>query len=132
MHELSVAQNLVDLIAEQLAAGPAVARVRTVRVRVGALSGVVPAALRSAWPAAARGTPFRRAVLQIDEEPVVLWCGACAAERPARGVQSLRCATCGAPSADVRGGRELELVSLEVSDDETPNPRSANADPEEQ
>jgi hydrogenase nickel incorporation protein HypA/HybF len=131
MHEMSIAQSLVDLIAEQLDATPGV-RVGGVCVRVGALSGVVPAALRSAWPAAARGTVAARAVLRIDEQAVVVHCPACGGERAARGVQSLRCATCGAPSADVRRGRELELVSLEVFDDEATDPGSADADPEEQ
>jgi hydrogenase nickel incorporation protein HypA/HybF len=113
MHELSIAQSLVDLITEQTLSLPH-ARVRTVRVRIGDLSGVVPDALRSAWPAATRGTPSAAADLVIDAQPVLLWCDQCRAERPARNVQSLRCATCGTPSNDVRHGREMELLTIEV------------------
>ena len=130
MHELSVAQSLVDLITEQIAVTVAV-RVRSVRVVVGELSGVVPAALRSAWPAASRGTAVAAALLQIDEQPVVLWCARCLTESPTLGVQSLRCAACGTPSNDVRRGRELELLSIEVTD-EAENPGSPHADPQEQ
>src|SRR4051812_28889213 len=101
MHEVSIAQSLVDLVAEQVAPTPQV-MVRAVRVRIGALSGVVPEALQSAWAVAARRTVAAGAALRIEPQAVTLWCEACAAERPAWGVQSLRCATCGTPSNDVR------------------------------
>lgn len=115
MHEMSIAQSLVDLVAEQLAPTPEVV-VRAVRVRIGELSGVIPEALRSAWPAASRQSVAEGAALRIEPQAVTLWCAACGGERPARSVQSLRCATCGTPSDDVRRGREMELVALEVSE----------------
>ena len=120
MHELSIAQSLVDLVVEQVATTPDV-RVSCVRVRIGELSGVIPQALRSAWPLASRKTPVAGASLLIDEQPILLWCPRCAREAPARGVQSLRCAACGTPSNDVRRGRDMELVSLEVSDNGNDN-----------
>jgi hydrogenase nickel incorporation protein HypA/HybF len=115
MHEMSIAQSLVDLVAEQLAPTPEVL-VRAVRVRIGELSGVIPEALQSAWPAASRRTIAAGAALRIEPQAVTLWCETCRDERPARSVQSLRCASCGTPSNDVRRGREMELLALEVSE----------------
>ena len=57
------------------------------------------------------------AVKSID--PVVLWCDRCEREGQVPQPSRLRCPTCGEPSARVVGGRELELVSVEVIDGPT-------------
>ncbi|MDB5296989.1 MAG: hypA [Phycisphaerales bacterium] len=137
MHELSIAQSLVELIEDELIAqsapggagdaggqgGAPRPRVGRVVVRVGPLSGVVPAALASAFPVAAgRSAAARGATLAIDEAPLVGRCPACAADVVVPSPQRLRCPTCGGPTPDVVGGRELELVSIEVFDPEEPSP----------
>ena len=47
MHELSIALSILDLVAEQAERQPG--RIVAVHVKLGALAGVVPAALRSAF-----------------------------------------------------------------------------------
>ena len=113
MHELSVAQSLIDLLTDQIAQQPP-GRVGTVRVAVGQLSGVVPQALATAFHTAIEGTLFEGATLVIDEIPPAVWCTSCNAERDAVSIQSLRCAVCNTPSSDIRRGRELEVISMEV------------------
>jgi len=54
MHELSIAMSLVDAICDELPKLGSVT-VRSVRIRVGALSGVVPDALTFAFDVAADG-----------------------------------------------------------------------------
>lgn len=107
MHELSIAHAVVATVAD--AAGGE--RVAEVRVRVGALAGVVPDALRFAWDVAAEGTVCAGAALTVDEVPVTVWCEPCAAERTVVGPLRLRCPVCDEPSADVRAGRDLQVVS---------------------
>jgi hydrogenase nickel incorporation protein HypA/HybF len=111
MHELSIALSLLDLVAEE--AERRRGRVVAVHLRLGPLAGVVKEALVSAYDLAREGTPLADTELVVEEVPVVAYCAACAAERvPA--LPLLCCPACGAPTPEVRGGRELEVVALEI------------------
>ncbi|MHC4405767.1 MAG: hydrogenase maturation nickel metallochaperone HypA/HybF [Planctomycetota bacterium] len=68
--------------------------VTSVRLRVGARSGVVPDALRFAWDAACRNTRLDGSVLEIDEVAARIWCDACGREQTVPGAFSLRCPIC--------------------------------------
>jgi hydrogenase nickel incorporation protein HypA/HybF len=74
-------------------------------------------ALEFSFEVAARGTPLEGARLVIEELPVAIFCAACGETVELPGIQALRCPRCGAPSADVRQGDELELWSLEFSEE---------------
>src|SRR5688500_14769654 len=100
MHELSVAQELVELVDLQLADGGPI-KVNSVLVRIGPLSGVVPQALRFAYDAAAAGTRLAGSVLQIEEVEAAIFCQPCNQERTLPSIQRMRCPVCGAPAADV-------------------------------
>jgi hydrogenase nickel incorporation protein HypA/HybF len=130
MHELSIAQSLLELIDERL--DGSAARVRAVHVRVGAVCGVFPDALRGAFMEAATGTACDGAKLVVDETPLVVWCDSCEAERRPVEISRLVCPICGRRTPRVVGGRELELTAVEIEDHAHPaNARSADADPEE-
>lgn len=88
-------------------------RVHLIRLRVGALSGVVPEALQFAFENLAPGTLAEGGALQIDEVPARFWCIDCAREFQSDGFFS-ECPGCHRPSGDLRAGRELELASLEI------------------
>jgi hydrogenase nickel incorporation protein HypA/HybF len=115
MHELSVAQRLVELVGETLE-GERPARVRSVRLRLGPLSGVVAQALRFAYDEAAAGTVLEGSALEIEEVRAAVFCPACHAERELQNVQRLCCPICGSATPDVVRGRELEVESVEVED----------------
>ncbi len=66
MHELSIAMSLVDAVCEQLPQLGTDIEVRAVRVRVGALSGVVPEALSFAFDVATEATAIAGARLDIE------------------------------------------------------------------
>src|SRR4051812_1769885 len=100
MHELSIAQSLVELVVEQLPAGEAL-RVSAVRIRVGVLSGVLAQALRSAWVAAVGGSPLSGSRLEIEGVPLLVWCPGCGCERTPAGPQRLRCPVCQARTPQV-------------------------------
>lgn len=114
VHELSVAQSLVELVEEQLRMMDATPRVRRVSVRLGALCGVDAAALRSAFSSAVVGTPLAGADLELIEQPVVVWCPQCRIERTLSRIGRLRCPACGTATPDIRAGTEMELESIEV------------------
>jgi len=89
-------------------------RVHEIRLRIGALSGVVPDALQFAFEALADGTPAENAVLTIEHVPARFWCATCRQEFEA-GNRFAECPGCHRSSGELRGGRELELASLEVA-----------------
>lgn len=113
MHELSIAVDLIDAAAER-AREEGAQRIRAVYLRVGPLSGVVVRALRSAFDVAARGTPAEGAALDVEEAPVTVYCTSCRAEGEPADVYTFSCPVCGTPTPDVRSGRQLEVLALEI------------------
>ncbi len=113
MHEFGIAETIVQTALDAARAHGA-ARVDVVRVRIGDLSGVVEEALRFAFESIADGTPAGGARLEIERAPVRCYCSSCGVEF-ATAPLDYQCPACGAISGDVRGGREMDLVSIEVS-----------------
>jgi hydrogenase nickel incorporation protein HypA/HybF len=115
MHELSLAMSLVDAACEE-AERLGNVRVEALHLRLGALSGVVKEALKFSFDLAVEGTAISGARLEVEEVPVAVLCPVCRVERELPGLQSFRCPVCGSETPEVLRGRELELVSMEVTD----------------
>lgn len=111
MHELSLMTNLLNAAVVAAGGEPVCA----VCVRVGPLSGVVVESLRFAFDALSPGTPAQGARFDIEETAISFHCPRCNAEY-ATPVGSYNCPSCGSPDGELRGGNELELVSIEVPD----------------
>jgi len=114
VHELSIAMSILDSLQEEVDRR-ACGRVEAVHVRIGALSGVVPEALQSAYEMASAETPFSRARLVIEEIPIVIYCAKCRCQRTASPPAWFSCPECNEVSPEIVSGRELEISSLEVS-----------------
>ena len=89
-------------------------QIHRLRLRVGAMSGVVPDALHFAFEALRPGTLAAGATLEIETAPVRCWCAECRREFTSEDLL-YECPQCHRLSAELRGGLELELVSLDVS-----------------
>ncbi|HVA49960.1 MAG TPA: hydrogenase maturation nickel metallochaperone HypA [Pirellulales bacterium] len=113
MHELSIAQCLVDAACEAAEREDA-RRVTRLVARIGVLSGVVKEALRFSFDLAAEGTACEGAALEIEDVPVSVLCPRCDAPRELPDCWHFVCPACGTPTPDVVTGRELELVSVEI------------------
>ena len=113
MHELSVALNLLEGV-QETAARDGIRKVLAVHVRVGALSGIAPDALRFSWELATAGTVAADSALRIEDVPLVVFCEKCAAEREPRAATGLACPSCGSACPRIVRGRELQLVAMEV------------------
>jgi len=116
VHELSIASRIVELVGEQVCAAGG-GRVAAVTLKIGALSCVHEDALRFSFNLVREETPLADAELRIVTVPVVIWCTACGREVTLPGIQKFACPECGAPSGDIRAGRELDLESVELADD---------------
>lgn len=125
MHELSIAQNLVELVCDVLERDGA-QRVLAVQLRVGALAGVAADALRFSYDIAVQNTPLEGSRLEIQTLPVMIHCPRCDRSVELPGLRPFRCPECDTPSATILQGRELEVASIEVEDVE-PSPKPAGA-----
>jgi len=113
MHEVGIIQEAVRLALETAESSKA-SRVHRLRLRVGAMSGVVPDALQFAFDLVCRGTPAEGASLEIEPVSAACWCGACQAEFECEDFVN-ECPRCHGLSNELLRGRELELASIEVS-----------------
>lgn len=118
MHELSLSYSLVNNVLEAI--GEDAIHVDSLTLRLGELSGVDRSALEFTFPIAASGTMLEGANFLIESVPVTIYCSSCDAVAPLASIQSFRCPTCNTPSADIRSGRELDLVRIEYSTKEEP------------
>jgi hydrogenase nickel incorporation protein HypA/HybF len=113
MHELSIMESALTMALEQARKAGA-GQVHVIRLRIGALSGVVPEALQFAFEALTPGTPAEGAELAIEHVPARFWCAECAREFESDDLFS-DCPDCHRPSSELRAGREMELASLEIA-----------------
>jgi hydrogenase nickel incorporation protein HypA/HybF len=116
VHELSIATSVVENLTRKLADQPG--QVVSVQLRIGVLSGVVPDALRFAWDIVCLETRLEGSQLVIEEVEARILCGFCNAEEALPGPIPMLCPHCGKPVTDIIAGRELEIHSVEVSEDE--------------
>ena len=128
MHELSIAMSIVELAEEE--AERRGVQITAVHLKLGALSGVVKDALLSCYEMACDGTALQGSRLVIEDIPVLIYCPACRAEHPLSSIQLFCCPECGTPASEVRQGKELEVVALEiVSKSETPESEECAPNP---
>ena len=112
MHELSVTQSIVDACSER-AKG---ARVLRVTVEVGALSCVMPDALRSCYELAAQATSLEGSELEIIRIPARSRCRDCGADVDVFDL--LRGCSCGSLNlTPPDGGDGLLIRSMEIGKD---------------
>lgn len=116
MHELSIAMGIVDAALDESQRRGV--EVSAVHLRLGALSGVVKDALLFSYEVACQDTPLEGSQLIVEDVPVIVFCAQCRAERELPSVQLFVCPECGAPTMDVRHGKELEVFALEVKEEE--------------
>lgn len=114
MHELGIISSAVDEVLQQ-ARQHGAKRVHRVVLRIGALSGVEPEALRFAFDVVTPHTLAADSILEITVAPARAYCASCAKEFSAESNFVFSCPHCGQFSADLRQGRELELAQIEMS-----------------
>ncbi len=121
MHEAGIALNLIEAVQSRLEALPAPggggARVAAIHVRIGELSGVSADALDFAFHCLSAGTPLESACLVFETVPLEVTCEACGHGGPVEDL-NFRCPACGSERTRVAAGRELEVRTLELAEEE--------------
>ncbi len=112
MHELSLAQSVLEII-EESAQVQCFNRVRSVILEIGKLSSVDPDAMRFCFDAAMKGSLAEGARLDIVEMPGQGWCARCAREVTVVALYE-PCPYCGDFQVRVTGGDAMRVKELEV------------------
>jgi hydrogenase nickel incorporation protein HypA/HybF len=118
MHELAIAQRLIDTAAALLPVGAS--QVACLHVQLGALAGLSKDELAFGFEVMSKQTPCAEAQLEIEEIPAVVHCSQCGSDYSVADSNRLFCPTCGTPAVLVLQGKELLITSIEVKDEVTP------------
>jgi len=116
MHELSIAQSILEIAENNLPPGNT-ARVKAVRMRIGDLAGVVIDSLEFCYSAITPGTRLEGSRLDIERVPVLAHCRACGTRFPVLDNAYL-CPSCESTNITMLSGTELQVTELELFDTE--------------
>jgi hydrogenase nickel incorporation protein HypA/HybF len=114
MHELSIAQGIVDIVQQSIPAGHP-GKVEIVRVKVGELSGIVADSLEFCFSAITQETPLEGALLVIEHVATTAECRTCGCRSRVADLLFL-CPVCGGGDLTLLSGRELQVTEIELSD----------------
>jgi hydrogenase nickel incorporation protein HypA/HybF len=114
MHELSIAQSIVDIVLQHLPPSDSV-NVSRVRLTLGAMAGVVPDSLEFCFGAITEGTRLQGAILDIEHLPLTARCSECGREGEIEPTL-FACPLCGGYRLVILTGRELQLRDIEVEE----------------
>jgi len=120
MHELGIAQNILQIVQQSVPEKQA-SDVRGIRIRVGQLSGVVPASLDFCFSAIINDTEMRKARLQIEQVPLTSECRECKHRFQMEDL-AFFCPECKSTNLELISGRELEILEIELADESGEGP----------
>ena len=118
MHEMSVAQSLIDIIRNEMDKN-GVTSLQVVKVKAGRINAIVPEALETAFWSLTQGTAMEGARLELETVPLELECGACGTRFISATEDALflhaQCPECGWEFGHrVITGRELYIEYIEA------------------
>ncbi|MCL2878183.1 MAG: hydrogenase maturation nickel metallochaperone HypA [Acidobacteria bacterium] len=112
MHELGIAENILDIVRRNVP-GDRVSAVGNIRLRVGPFAGVVPDSLKFCFDVLSADAGMANAALQIEQTRLAASCRDCGNESEVKNFVFL-CSACGGGNLEIISGKELEVVEIEM------------------
>jgi hydrogenase nickel incorporation protein HypA/HybF len=116
MHELSIAQSIVEIIQQHVPESEW-EHVTAVRLKIGAVAGVVPESLEFSFQAIIAESLLSHARLEIEFVPFRVHCNACNTIEE-NEVGFALCINCGSTDTKILSGLELNISEIEVEEPE--------------
>lgn len=115
MHEMGIAQQLVQIALDSIPADIENPRVEIVNLKIGKLAAVVEHSLGFCFEILTKDTPLEAARLEIDLVPVRVHCKSCDHQWEVTG-PVFKCPFCEDGDVQMLTGREIEITSMELAD----------------
>jgi hydrogenase nickel incorporation protein HypA/HybF len=112
MHELSVANNIIDLVTEARQINKS-DKIISVRLLIGPLSGIDPDSLEFCFTEASKGTQLDGTLLIMERSPLIIRCLRCKKESEVN-VDNCLCRHCQHFDVIIVSGKEFNIIDLEV------------------
>jgi hydrogenase nickel incorporation protein HypA/HybF len=112
MHELSIAQNVVKIVQEEMRKHDAKS-LKTVHLKIGTMSAIVPGSLSFCFDLITEGTEFEGSELIMDIIPLKGYCRDCQNEFEIEDY-AFECPSCRSTKIKTISGREMDIVEIEV------------------
>jgi len=114
MHELSIAQNIVEIIQQRI---PELEwnQVTAVRVRIGAVAGIVPDSLKFSFQAITAESALCNAQLSTERVPFRVHCRTCNTNTENEDGFAM-CGECESTDIQILSGIELHIVEIELEE----------------
>jgi hydrogenase nickel incorporation protein HypA/HybF len=119
MHELSIAQNILDIVDETLSGNLSPEeknnskKLREVKIKVGELVAVVPESLKFCYECLIEDSPYAHSKLSVEILPVELLCRNCKHKFHTKE-NFFVCPQCQSFDIEILQGNELKIDYLEV------------------
>jgi hydrogenase nickel incorporation protein HypA/HybF len=112
MHEMSIAQNLLEIIREEMVKHDA-SVLKSIRLNIGQMSAIVPASLSFCFEIMTSGTELEGAELIMDIIPLRGVCKTCNEAFEIKDYV-FECPHCCSREVDIISGQDLSIVEMEV------------------
>lgn len=113
MHELSIAQNIIEIVKENVPEKD-FSDVKNILLEIGEMSGIETDSLKFCFDAIKNETPFGNAEMKIKKIPFVLFCNNCKSETT--NIYGIKlCEKCGSSDTIIVSGKEMKIIEVELN-----------------
>lgn len=112
MHELSVAQNIVEIVKDYVPEKD-LCKVNSVYLEVGDFSGIVSDSLLFCFDVIKTDTPLKNAKIEIEKIPFILFCNDCKSETT-NNMGIRLCDICGSYNTNIISGTDMRITRVEL------------------
>ncbi len=112
MHEMGIAMQIMNIVNQSLPPGEDL-RIKSITLKVGKLTAIVPGSLRFCMEVVTKDTPAEGAEIVFNEVPVEVECDSCG-QKSIIEEPPFSCRSCGGDKIAILSGREMIVESIEV------------------
>lgn len=113
MHELSVAQNIIEIVKENVP-GKELGNVKTIFLEVGEFSGIVSDSLQYCFDVIKTDTPLEGSKMEIKKIPFLLYCNECKT-KTTNNMGIRFCEKCGTCNTKIMSGMDMQITKVELN-----------------
>jgi hydrogenase nickel incorporation protein HypA/HybF len=116
MHEMGIAEQLVQISLDAIPKDITDPKVVILNLRIGKLASVVEHSLTFCFEIITKDTPLENVKLMIESVPVKIRCKICRQEWETDSPM-FKCPDCDEGEVEMISGREIEITSMELADE---------------